>query len=382
MGKKRNGIKAISLVLASILLCGILLSCGTTQNQTVPASETGDGSTLDQNELTAPLTTENPSGDSAPDDSKTIDIILVAGQSNAVGHTRISDREDAYALAPELETGFSNVLISGDLRYSDVGNPQGFSRRHIYWKKTVLGMGKTGGYMGPEAGMAIELSKYYNAESGRSVGIIKYGHGGTNLLNVTSGSSQYGNRVSPSYAERKNIPYEGATGGLYREFIPTVQKMLQSLKSIGYTDFRILGMYWMQGENDRNSSTADYKEAFLCFAEDIRSDLSDAVKEITGNNDRGSAQMPIWIGTISRTFYSASEEDIAVNTAFINMQKGLPNSRNNLIVVDNSVYDMNRIVNGSNVVVGSDCYHWSQNDHLMIGRNIGKKIMEYYNLSE
>ena len=369
----RNAGRFLILGMILCLFIGSITACKTEQG-----FGTADPKTDSENAISTTATT-----DPTPEEPKnTIDIYLVAGQSNAVGHTRVSDREDAYLYAPELENGYSNVLISGELRWSDVGNPQGFSRRPLYWQSTTLGLGKSNtSYFGPEAGMAKALSAYYNEESGRTAGIIKYGHGGTNLLNVTTGSSAYGNWVSPSYAAYLNVEYDGATGGLYREFLEVVVYQLKSLSKYGFDDFNIKGLYWMQGENDRTSPSA-YETAFHYFAQDIRSDLSELVKEITGDHDGGASEMPIFIGTISETFDSATESSVAINRSFINMQKGLPNTRNNYIIVDNSKFAMNQTVEGTNKVLGSDNYHWNQMDHLMIGNNVGKAILKYYHYDE
>jgi len=84
-----------------------------------------------------------------------IDIYLIAGQSNAVGCTKITDRTAAYAFAPELQNGFSNVLISGRARWD---SREGYSTRDDAWQPVTLGLGVSDGtYMGPEAGMAKAL---------------------------------------------------------------------------------------------------------------------------------------------------------------------------------------------------------------------------------
>ena len=231
--------------------------------------------------------------------------------------------------------------------------------------------------MGPEVGIAKEFSAFYNEENGRTAGILKYGHGGTAMLDSTSGSNRYGSWASPSYAQSKGYSYSGATGGLYREFLQVVRKKLESLKTSGYTEFNILGLYWMQGEQDREHPQ-EYKQAFQYFVQDLRRDLSEIVTEITGDNDRGAADMPIWVGTISRTFNSADSDDQSINAAFIQMQKELANDQNKIFVVDNSIYDINRMEKGTNVSVGSDRYHWNQTDHIAIGRNVGRAILQYY----
>ena len=338
--------------------------------------------TVNPSEKISTTVSEEPSSESPANEptQKTLDIILVAGQSNATGTTKV-DYTAAYEILPELKTtGYPNVLTAGELRTTDSSYSEGFYRRNINWQTTMLGLGKNGKYMGPEVGIAKELSAFCNGESGMTAGILKYGHGGTAMLNTTSGSSRYGNWVSPSYAQKKGYSYQGATGGLYREFLQVVRKKLESLPR-GYTDFNIRGLYWLQGEEDRENPQ-EYKQAFLCFAQDLRRDLSDIVKEITGDDDRGAADMPIWVGTISRTFRSANSDDRNTNAAFIQMQKGLADEQNKIFVVDNSEYDINRMENGSSVPVGADIYHWNQADHISIGRNVGRAILKYYNMIE
>ena len=288
-------------------------------------------------------------------------------------------------MAPELDTGYSNVLFSGENRWDYVwDNSDHLYSKSYSWRKTTLdlGFGNDGNYMGPEAGMAEALSVYYNEESDRTAGIIKFGLGGTSLRNITSGSNQFGNWVSPSYAEELGIPYKGkgsATGGLYRSFLTTIEKQLRELKKIGYTDFCIKGLYWMQGEEDRND-TAEYMKSFQYFAEDLRNDLSDLAKKITGGDDRGASEMPIFIGTISETFDSADISVVERNQKFITLQKVLPSlpTVGECVIVDNSKYAMNRMEDGKSVVVGSDRYHWNQDDCFAIGYNVGNAILNYY----
>ena len=365
--------KIMQMLVIGAILIGILASCNTGNTESV------EGLSGDSEDQTAnPSEKKNKSTHKSGD---TIDIILVAGQSNATGTTKVN-AEEAYEILPELKiSSYPCVLTGGVVRSTNPNELKGYYRRDIDWQTTRLGMGKTTDYMGPEVGMAKELSAFYNLETDRAVGILKYGHGGTSLLNDTSDSNQFGNWVPPSYAEKKGYAYEGATGGLYREFLQVVGEKLGALKSRGYTDFNILGLYWMQGEQDRQHPN-DYKEAFSCLVEDLRSDLSEVVKSVTGGDDKGVSELPIWVGTISRTFWNASDADQAVNAAFILMQKKLANAENKIFVVNNSKYDVNVQENGVSKPVGSDNCHWSQADHIQIGRNVGRKILIYYGFIE
>ena len=144
-----------------------------------------------------------------------VNVLLIAGQSNASGTSKVTNAAAAYEWAPGLKDGYSHVLYAGNSRSSK-------KDRDLPWQKTTLGLGidiDSSTYIGPEAGMAKALSSYYNEETGKTAGIIKYAVGGSSLQNKTSGTPHsYGNWVSPSYAEHLDVSYvsTSATGKLYR----------------------------------------------------------------------------------------------------------------------------------------------------------------------
>ena len=227
--------------------------------------------------------------------------------------------------------------------------------------------------------MAKALSSYYNEETGKTAGIIKYAVGGSSLQNKTSGTPHsYGNWVSPSYAEHLDVSYvsTSATGKLYRNLLDQVKKNISELAAYGgYTDIHMKGLYWMQGCNDR-AKPQEYELAFQYFAEDIRNDLSALMKEYTkSENDCGASEMPIIVGTISQTQNLTSATTENTNKQFIEMQKGLVEKVENCHVVDNSAYAITRWENNAAVVVGSDKWHWNQADALEIGENVGKCLL-------
>ena len=314
-------------------------------------------------------------------EGKSIDIYLIAGQSNAAGCTKITDRDAAYLWAPELENGYTNIHYAGNSR----NNSSGVRDRDLPWQKTTLGLGiYLGGstkYVGPEAGMAKALSVYYNEETGREAGFIKYAFGGSSLLNDTTGSTaKDGNWVSPSYSRYLGKWNYGATvtGQMYRNFIDQVEKNLLELYEYGgYTEINIKGLYWMQGCANK-SKPAEYKIAFEYFCSDVRADLSKLTLALTGGkSDLGAADMPIIVGTISQTQNLTSANTEEVNNTFIEMQKKLPETIENCYVLDNSQYPITswNATTGKAEIVGSDQWHWNQADALEIGENVGKLIL-------
>ncbi|MBQ7173607.1 MAG: hypothetical protein IJR88_05790 [Clostridia bacterium] len=350
----------------------------------------GEDTNVDDKDKTQDETKEDPKTDALfNSEDKVIDIYLILGQSNAVGYTDIVNETAAKDYMGTSK--FSNVLFAGATRWHDGGSVH--YNDSYNWKATELGFGVGNGKdkMGPEVGMAKALSEVYNKESGKIAGIFKYGHGGTSLLQrsystmAAGDSNKYGTWVSPTYAERKygineKVYYAGEdrTGELYREFLQIFEKKLKFLADLGYTNINIKGLYWMQGENDRNNPD-EYKVAFADFASDIRRDVAKIVRGLTGGDDRGAADMPILVGLISETQNLNSADALATNQAFIEMQKTLPSVVSNCYIVDNSQYkisEFNPSHPSSPKVLGSDEYHWKQADHLEIGYNVGKTFLE------
>lgn len=355
--------------LSALLILGTVLfafsSCKSTDRHD-PAEKTEE-TTIDTTQAVTTKKSEEPEDLS----SRTIDVYLIAGQSNAAGYTVITDEEALYRDAPELRSGLSHVYYAGNSRYDsggrliDVKHPLGTL-------KPGLGISKK--QMGPEVGLGVKLSDCYNEESGKYACLIKMAHGGASLMNDTAGSNQFGNWVSPSYAEYMGIDYTGATGGLYRELLAEVEKQIANLKTYrgGFANVRIVGMYWMQGEHDRDKPR-DYQLAFKYLIKDLRRDLSAIVKASNKNGeDGGASEMAIIVGSISETFADISPTSVQMSRDFIKMQSELPKKFTNVWYVDNSQF----VIVGPNGIVGSDQYHWNQADQYQIGKNVGQVILD------
>ncbi|MCQ2400184.1 MAG: hypothetical protein MJ072_06735, partial [Clostridia bacterium] len=111
---------------------------------------------------------------------KTIDIYFIAGQSNAAGSSAMLAPNETDFDSEKYTEGFSNVLYYG-------GVPGGAELSlaspgvHLDFQPTKKGLGSNAMYIGPELGMAEELSKYYNETSGRTAVIVKYAIGSASL---------------------------------------------------------------------------------------------------------------------------------------------------------------------------------------------------------
>ena len=306
--------------------------------------------------------------ESASADGKSIDLYLIAGQSNASGSSKITDAEAAYNIAPELETGFSNVLYAGK---------PGLTSTYISnWEPTKLGMGYSKNTIGAEAGMAIALSEYYNAETGKVAGIFKYAHGGSPLSG--NNNNDNANWVSPSYAAANGWNYGEAPCGIhYAEFLKVFREKIAALIELGYTEISIKGLYWMQGEADRtdvnpNNQATYYSTALKYLISDLRFDLASIMNEIY-SGDAGASDMPFYIGAISESFGLSNSNVINTNRKFIELQKSIAAEVSNCYFIDNSRYKLSIFDSNTNstITLGSDNYHWNQADMLDMGQTVG-----------
>ena len=375
---KRTTLRLLAMLMVVALLSGGMVACskGNEETDDTESSALTEGTEDNMNENEEPKPggeNQEPEKEEEEEDDlpeKSIDLYLIAGQSNASGTSKITDRAAAYAWAPSLENGFTNIHYAGNSRSTT-------EHRDLDWQKVTLGLGiRNQDYVGPEAGMAKALSAYYNEESGKDAGFIKYAMGGSALLNKNAE-----NWASPSYVATldESEIYRGKTGVLYANFLAQVEKNVSELVTYGgYTKINICGLYWMQGCNDRSKPT-EYQPAFVAFAADIRRDLSALMQEYTGTTeDCGASEMPIVVGTISQTQNLSSSTAEATNRAFIEMQKGLPSVVENCYVVDNSQFAIsgyNSADPSSPIVYGSDRWHWNQADALKIGENVGKLFL-------
>ena len=355
-------------------LCVCTVACGNAENTVIDTDA--------QTDSVSPTDTSPIPDMGADPEEKSIDIYIIAGQSNAVGHSKVYDTAAIGAIAPGIYAGYTNILYSGNARTDTVtNNVRTIIDNDISWRNVTVGLGRQGGYIGPELGMAEALSSYYNKDTGRYAGIIKFAHGGTSLFDKSSGSNHFGNWVCPSYAKELGVSYNDGdvTGQLYRDLLMEISSNIMGLRSRGYTEINLKAIYWMQGENDRGEPD-EYARVFAMFVKDLRKDLSDMMKQINGdfNNDGGASEMAVIVGTVSETFaLSANDKTGALNVRFIKMQKNLTGSIENCYIVDNSKFVINRwdYENDQNVVIGADTYHWNQNDMVCIGKKVGEAIL-------
>ncbi len=300
--------------------------------------------------------------------NKQIDLYLIAGQSNASGYT-IYDNNTMLAIDETLVYGNNNILYAGRAQYTN-GSSVGVNEYD--WGLARVGQGASNNKMSAEAAMATVLSSYYNTTSGKVAGIIKLAHGGTALLNYLESENAVGGNWTPkSFADIKGYQWaEGdpITGRLYRNFIQQVIQRINELKAEGYTEINIKGVWWMQGETDKYEPN-EYKIALEYFISDLRRDLG----EISGED---LSDLAIIIGEISRTSGSAESSTVLFNKKFIAMQDAYCETHDNVYINKNGDYDINQLINGTSIAVGTDTWHWNQKDMVEIGKDVGRIILE------
>lgn len=285
---------------------------------------------------------------------KVLDVYLIAGQSNASGSTYATN---AFKNSdPQFTAGYENIYYSGVSRTAiDDILP---TNKVNFVQPAKVGMGKTSDFMGPELGIAKALSAYYNGAAGNEAAIIKYGAGGTRLFDKLSGTDKpEGNWTPPTWL-KTHTPAGEKSGGLYRNFLSLVEETVYYYRVLGYTEINLCGIFWMQGESDRQDvNVATYTDLFATLAADMRNDFA-------GVFDSETANAPVLVGEISKGFDNAIN---TTNLSFVELQRGLAEKVSDTYMIHSSEY-----ISGTRA---DDAYHWTCEDMLQIGLAVGRQFL-------
>ena len=289
-----------------------------------------------------------------------VDVYMLMGQSNAAGHTKISNNPTL------LQDTFPNVLMAGvsepdsNTGTSTPSSNQGFTRlTYASLSPVRAGLGRNSNCVGPEYGMAKALNSQYSATN-KAI-IFKYAKGSTALANV---SDPEGVWLSPSLAEN-NPAYSSVTYKMYPRMKEAFKTFCASLKASGYQPV-VKGIAWHQGEDDKSNPEA-YRTAIKAFVKDLRKDIT----EITGVD---SSDAFFALGEISPTFGGPSVFNL--NKAFIKMTEE---------VVCSSEMSPSATVDASDllihtlegVCIGSDKYHFNVKDIITLGERFAAAFSQY-----
>lgn len=195
---------------------------------------------------------------------KPVDVIVISGQSNAVGCTYIDciPRSIGYDEYEEYMRGYPEIQIAYDCWTQDIDkttNEEIFysqnKRQDEDFYKVMLGQGNSEATFGPEIGIAEAMHEKYAGK----LFLIKYACGSSNL---------------EKHWATRNTP-------MYNRFVNYVKKQMDNLKSKGYKP-TIKAMCWMQGEGDSYDGFCDrYYDNLKTFVGNLREDL----KELSGDKD-------------------------------------------------------------------------------------------------
>ena len=211
-------------------------------------------------------TDDEKTDDDKTDDDKTlpeneVNVIIIAGQSNAEGCSNM-EKLEAYCADngedySEFVYGYEDVKLSyhyhfyyADLLPHSSNKDDPFETNFVDVK---VGQGKSPGFSGPELGIAKVIHE--NIESTQPVYIIKYTSGGTPFTGYPSWKS----------------PSSGETGLLYENLTKYVNDGLENLTEQGLSP-KVRALVWMQGEADGSNQAAanDYKSNMKNMVNDIR----------------------------------------------------------------------------------------------------------------
>lgn len=229
---------------------------------------------------------------------KPVDVVVISGQSNAVGctHAKCITRSIGAEAYSTYMTGYNDIKIAYDCWTKDEG-PRFYSQnksKDETFVKVMLGQGNGLGTFGPEIGIAEALHEKYADR----LFLIKYACGASNLKDDWA---------------QKNSP-------MYPRLIEYVKKQMQNLVGMGYVP-TIKAFCWMQGEGDSwDGYYQEYKENLSGFAANIREDL----KELSGNKDvpfidAGISNSKDWqyyrqVNNAKQEFAAESENNIYIDT--------------------------------------------------------------------
>ncbi|MBQ8882555.1 MAG: InlB B-repeat-containing protein [Clostridia bacterium] len=351
----------------------------------------GGTSVLDFKYTTDATFIDNLSAKVPTSSGKSIDLFLIAGQSNAAGNA-VFNTDTIREKNKTLITGNQDVLYYG-------------TTSKYNWEPMRAGFGEGSNKIGAEAGIMHYLTslttgegeniKYtYDADEGRYAGIIKTAIGGTgfDLSTDTEWMQKNGWWGSPSWISQIGTPLAG-TRSLYGELVSATVGAVKQLKAQGFDTIKIKGLFWMQGErnvvwaNDTTTYGAGannyYYKAFNAFVTDLRNDLNTHLKTLIGQDFGG---FRVLIGEIAETFgtgdmaTTAFNNKMAQNRTFIAMQNLIAQNISGVETLNTQAYPLNRLINGKNYIVGSqygDHYHWSEDSMFAIGKMVGERIYAY-----
>ena len=227
-----------------------------------------------------------------------VDVIVISGQSNAVGctHANCITRSIGASKYQDYMRGFETIKIAYDCWTKDEG-PMFYSQnksKNNDFVKVMLGQGNSEATFGPEIGIAEALHETH----ANKLFLIKYACGASNL------KDDWAKRDSP----------------MYGRFVDYVKAQIENLKSKGYIP-TIKAFCWMQGEGD---SYDQYYQVYYDNLKEFVTNLRTDLKEQSGNKDfpfidAGISNAKVWqyyrkVNEAKKQFADESENNYYIDT--------------------------------------------------------------------
>lgn len=245
---------------------------------------------------------------------KQADVIILAGQSNAVGvgHTEYLPRHFSEEKIREYTEGYARIPI----------NYHSHDKRSGGFVPVTVGCTELSKQtLGPEVGMAEVLS---SARPERDIFIVKCAVGGTSLwrdwisprsgdpYDPTADADQVEDAV---WCINNGLPLRG--GWCYNQLVKLARESLACLEAQGYTP-RIRGFCWMQGEAD--AVTDELVAAYGVRYDNMLADLTEALAPYMEGCvfvDAGISE--IWpkykeLNAVKRAYAEAREDGCYIST--------------------------------------------------------------------
>ena len=199
---------------------------------------------------------------------KPADIVILAGQSNAVGvgHTKYLPRHFSEEKVREYLAGYPGV----QLRYFS------HDKKNTTFEPVCVNQTEvTKDTFGPEVGMAEYFTGHY---PDREVFIVKCAFGGMSLWrdfrSPSCGGDYDPDAFADQYEDMINSVFAGKpvrAGWCYNELVRLLRESIAALEAAGYAP-RVRAFCWMQGESDSfdPANATNYERNLNDFIKDIR----------------------------------------------------------------------------------------------------------------
>jgi hypothetical protein len=263
-----------------------------------------------------------------------IDVIVLAGQSNAVGvgHSSYLSRHFSLEEQIRFRRGFDDVKI----RY--------FAHNHgnARFEKVKLGQAELNrDTFGPEVGMADYLTQTY---PDRPFLIVKYAVGSTTLAHDWAGpEDRYVTGADGTQTRPVGGDFDREAGWCLDGLYALLDESLAALEADGYEPV-IRGFCWMQGEGDAitDERTAAYPARYQRMIGDFKEKYASRLEACT-YVDGGIS--PIWknyqaINDFKRQYAAESEDRVFLDT----IAEGLTTDREPEGAVDIYHYDSDSVI--------------------------------------